>query len=183
MCVRTDRFFQRHSRPMPRFNNSKSLIALRTAALFFLFQRLLGILFVALVAYGGMVFRIDVIHAGLLAGGLWIGLRLAQFLMFRPCRCPLCLGAVFARSRCLPHVKAKRLFGSFRLASSLGILLKGRFKCVFCGTRLSLTVADRRAGSCGEDDVPVRFRSLGGQGRPGMLRISRRGRTRKSALR
>lgn len=169
---------------MPRFNNRGSLIALRAAALFFLLQRLLGLLFIALVAFGAGLFRMDVIHGGLMAGGLWIGLRIAQFLLFTPCRCPLCLGAVFARSRCSPHRTAARLLGSHRLASSLGILFKGRFKCTYCGTRLSMVVADRRPDSAVDESVPVRFRSLAGSGRPGILRVSSRSRRgRKSATR
>ena len=169
---------------MPRFNNRKSLIAIRAAAVFFLFQRLLGVLFIALVAYGAAVFRMDVINGGLMAGGLWVGLRIAQFLMFTPCRCPLCLGSVFARSRCLPHRKATRLLGSHRLATSLGILFKGRFKCVYCGTRLTMVVADRKPVAGSDETVPVRFRTLAGPGRPGILRLGRRRkRTRKAALR
>ena len=184
MSVRQGKFVLRHFRPMPRFNNRRSLIALRSAALFFLFQRLLGVVFIAAVAYGAAVFRMDVIHVGLMAGGLWIVLRLAQFLMFTPCRCPLCLGSVFARSRCLPHRKASRLLGSHRLATSFGILLKGRFKCVFCGTRLAMVAADRKPSAENDDNVPVRFRTLAGPGRPGILRSSsRRKRTRKSLLR
>jgi hypothetical protein len=169
---------------MPRFNNRRSLFALRGAAAFFLLQRLLGLLFILLVACGAVVFRMDVIHAGLMVGGLWIGLRIAQFLMFTPCRCPLCLGAVFARSRCLPHRKASRLFGSHRLSSSLGILFKGRFKCTYCGTRLSMVVGNRWADDAVDESVPVRFRSLGGPGRPGILRISSRSkRSRKPVTR
>ena len=109
--------------------------------------------------------------------------RIAQFLIFTPCRCPLCLGAVFARSRCLPHRRASRVLGSHRLASSLGILFKGRFKCTYCGTRLSLVVADRRP-EVDVDEAPVRFRSLAGPGRPGILRpSSKRKRSGKSLLR
>ena len=172
---------------MPRFNNRKSLTALRAAAAFFLFQRLLGLLFIILVACGAAALRMDVIHAGLMAACLWFGLRIAQFLMFTPCRCPLCLGAVFARSRCLPHRTASRLLGSHRLASSLGIIFKGRFKCTYCGTRLSMLVADRRPDDAVDESVPVRFRSLAGPGRPGILRISSRSsrsrRSKKSAVR
>jgi hypothetical protein len=184
MPGRKGRFAPRHFRPMPRFNNRRSLTALRAAAAFFLLQRLLGLLFILLVAYGAAVFRMDVIQAGLMAGVLWIGLRIAQFLLFTPCRCPLCLGAVFARSRCSPHRKAARLLGSHRLSSSLGILFKGRFKCTYCGTRLSMVVADRRPDSAVDESVPVRFRSLAGSGRPGILRVSSRSRRgRKSATR
>jgi hypothetical protein len=171
---------------MPRFNNRRSLLALRAAAAFFLLQRVLGLLFIILVACGAAVFRMDLIDAGLMVGGLWIGLRIAQFLMFTPCRCPLCLGAVFARSRCLPHRKASRLLGSHRLSSSLGILFKGRCKCTYCGTRLSMVVADRRPDDAVDESGPVRFRSLGGPGRPGILCVSesrRSRRSRKSAAR
>jgi hypothetical protein len=176
-------FARCHDRPMPRFNHRRSLFALRAAAAFFLLQRLLALLFIILVAYGAAVFRMDVIHAGLMAGGLWVGLRIAQFLMFTPCRCPLCLGAVFARSRCLPHRKASQLLGSHRLSSSLGILFKGRFKCTYCGTRLSMVVADRRPDDSADESIPVRFRSLGGPGRPGILRISSRSRRTKRTRR
>lgn len=182
-CRDTRKFVYRHFRPMPRFNHRKSLIALRAAAAFFLLQRLLGLLFMVLVVCGAADFRMDMIVAGLMTGSLWIGLRIAQFLMFTPCRCPLCLGAVFARSRCLPHRRASRLLGSHRLASSLGILFKGRFKCTYCGTRLSMVAADRRP-EVDVDEGPVRFRSLAGRGRPGILRpSSKRKRSGESLLR
>lgn len=169
---------------MPRFNNRRSLIAIRSAAAFFLLQRVVAISFIALVVYGACVFRMDVIHIGLMTAGLWTGLRIAQFLMFTPCRCPLCLGAVFARSRCLPHRKAARLLGSYRLATSVGILLKGRFKCVYCGTRMSMAAAGRTPAGDSAKDAPVRFRTLAGPARPGIFRISSRNRRNgKSALR
>ena len=52
-------FARCHDRPMPRFNNRRSLFALRGAAAFFLLQRLLGLLFILLVACGAVVFRMD----------------------------------------------------------------------------------------------------------------------------
>lgn len=169
---------------MPRFANRKSLIAIRSAAAFFLFQRLLGVLSIALVVWGAAVFRMDLIHSGLMAAGGWVFLRVGQFLMFTPCRCPLCLGALFARSRCLPHRKAGRLLGSYRLATSLGVLFKGRFKCVYCGTRMTMATTESKAATESLDTVPVRFRTLAGPGRPGIFRISSRRRSsRKPTLR
>lgn len=176
-------FVQPQFRPMPRFNNRRSLIAMRSAAAFFLIQRLLGVLFIALVAYGAAVFRMDVIHAGLMAGGLWVFLRVAQFLMFTPCRCPLCLGALVARSRCLPHRNAARLLGSYRLATSLGILLKGRFKCVYCGTRMSMVVTELKTAAARDETVPVHFRTLAVPGRPGIIRIGSRSRGNRDSTR
>lgn len=170
-----------HFRQMPRFASRKSLIVIRSAATFFLIQRLLGLLSIGLVICGAAVLRMDLIHSGLMAAGLWVCLRIAQFLMFTPCRCPLCLGALFARSRCLPHPKAVRLLGSYRLATSLGVLFKGRFKCAFCGTRMTMVATELKTATGGRESLPVRFRTLAGPGRPGIFRISSRSRRSRKA--
>jgi len=161
---------QRTLPPMPRLHSRKSLISLRFAAAFFLLQRLLILFFIGTLGFGALTIRPELVNFGLMAGYLWIGLRLAQFLMFTPCRCPLCLGAIFARSRCLPHRRASRLLGSHRLATSLAILAVGRFKCPYCATSLSMGDSGRRPVNEESGAEVPRFRTLAGSGRPGILR-------------
>ncbi|MCU0795239.1 MAG: hypothetical protein MUF31_04805 [Akkermansiaceae bacterium] len=48
-------------------------------------------------------------------------------------RCPLCHAHVFRRSGCSVSTKARRTFGSLRLHVAHGALIRGHYRCPYCG--------------------------------------------------
>lgn len=86
---------------------------------------------------------------GGIAGGVGVLCLLLVSLMGARLRCPLCTMPVFHNRRCSRHRNAKALFGSHRLKVAITILLKGRFRCPYCGEPTGMVVRDRRAGQGG----------------------------------
>lgn len=54
------------------------------------------------------------------------------------CRCQLCQASTMRSLKCSHHSKAKRLLRSYRLRIAIDILLKGHFRCSYCGEVFSL---------------------------------------------
>lgn len=58
-------------------------------------------------------------------------------------RCPLCRGTLMRRPACSVHPKAERTLGSLRMRVATGTLLRGHFRCPYCGEFCDTTKARR----------------------------------------
>lgn len=76
-------------------------------------------------------YRQALIACAAVSGGLIV--CLFQWILSLRARCPLCLAQPLADRRCSKHRTAKRLLGSHRLRVAAMILIRGYFRCPYCG--------------------------------------------------
>lgn len=69
--------------------------------------------------------------------------RILNFIISGYLRCPLCMVQPLMDRRCSKHKSAPKLFGSHRLSVALSILLKGSFRCPYCGESTAMQVRER----------------------------------------
>lgn len=58
-------------------------------------------------------------------------------------RCPLCRATLIRRPSCSVHPKAERALGSLRMKIATRTLLRGHFRCPYCGEFCDTTKARR----------------------------------------
>jgi hypothetical protein len=58
-------------------------------------------------------------------------------------RCPLCHGKLLASQKCVRSRNARTSLGSYRLGVAKGVLLKGYFRCPYCGEPCACAARER----------------------------------------
>lgn len=58
--------------------------------------------------------------------------------------CPMCMNKPLGFKRCSKHIRAKPVFGSYRLTVVSSVLLRNQFLCPHCGQSIKCHVRDRR---------------------------------------
>jgi predicted RNA-binding Zn-ribbon protein involved in translation (DUF1610 family) len=58
--------------------------------------------------------------------------------------CPMCMNKPLGFQRCSKHIRAKPVFGSYRLTVVNSVLLRNQFLCPHCGQSIKCHVRDRR---------------------------------------
>jgi hypothetical protein len=58
-------------------------------------------------------------------------------------RCPLCHGKPLVSQKCTRHRNARTSLGSYRLAVVKGVLLRGRYRCPYCGEPCECATRER----------------------------------------
>jgi dTMP kinase len=114
------------------------------AAFLLLFKWLVIGAATVLLGYSLCIGKNDLTHLAIGLFALSVPLTLALWLSAGRARCPLCIGNPLAHNACVTHRKTRRLFGSYRLYVALSILLKGRFRCPYCGEPAAIEVRPKR---------------------------------------
>lgn len=118
---------------MHRFRSIMSVRLFRAAALLLCVSFFATPVAVLMLVHGILTWDHGQIHDMLWLSGALGGVLLAASILSRGTRCPLCRVAVLGSNGCSKHTKARRLFGSYRLRPAVSALLKGCFRCPYCG--------------------------------------------------
>lgn len=132
---------------MHRLPSHYSVRRFRLAAFLLLFKWLVIGAATVLLGYSLCIGKNDLTHLAIGLFALSVPLTLALWLSAGRARCPLCIGNPLAHNACVTHRKTRRLFGSYRLYVALSILLKGRFRCPYCGEPAAIEVRPKRPRS------------------------------------
>lgn len=130
---------------MHRFANSPLLVRLKFSALIVIMRPLLAIALAFVLTRGLLQHDTELLK-------LSLELLVANFAAFLllamigfSIRCPLCRASLIKKEACSIHSKAERTLGSVRLSIATGTLLRGHFRCPYCGEHCD-TVTPRRHG-------------------------------------
>jgi hypothetical protein len=129
---------------MHRLPNQQAVSRYRLAALLMLCNRLLIVTLPVLLVYSLIIADHHLTHLCLDLVGVSVLLTIILWVMVARLRCPLCIGLPLAISGSVKNRRANRLLGSYRLRVALAILMKGRFRCPYCGEFTSVEVRRRR---------------------------------------
>jgi hypothetical protein len=127
---------------MHRFRSAASIRLFKAAAL------LLGVTFAAaplsvvLLIRALLMSNHGQVHDLLWVGGVLGAMLLSALMLSQEARCPLCRVAVLGCNGCSKHSKARRLLGSYRLRPAFSGLLKGSFRCPYCGEPVALELRE-----------------------------------------
>lgn len=128
---------------MHRFSSKRALWRLRFASLLILLFPWLFIGLFGTLGYGLYHdIRDYVIGSLAFIGGIGL-VALLIGLLSLSIRCPLCHAHVFRRTGCSVSGKARRTFGSLRIHVAHGALLRGHYRCPYCGEPCDTTTARR----------------------------------------
>lgn len=129
---------------MHHFHSKRTPIKLRIGGIALILKFLCGAAVLPLFLMGLLLVRRDLLVITL---GLLIAvavLTLLHFALSREVRCPLCKGGLLRTQGCSYHPKARKFFGSRRLGVVVPALLRGRFRCPYCGEICSCTPRTKR---------------------------------------
>lgn len=129
---------------MHRLPNQQTVSRFRLAALLLLGNRLLVVSLPVLLVYSLVIADHHLTHISLGLIGAPVMLTIILWVLVSRLRCPLCLGLPLAISGSVKNRRAKRLLGSYRFSVALDILMKGYFRCPYCGEFTSVEVRRRR---------------------------------------
>lgn len=123
---------------MHRQRSKETLFSLRVRAFFFLFNLCLLLLSTSLLIGGLIIHSQKTVNTGGL-GLIFASLSSLTFyaLSFR-WKCPLCMGAVWSRTKCRRNKNAVKFLGlSYRIGVAFSVLLTRPYRCPFCGEKFS----------------------------------------------
>ena len=129
---------------MHRLPNQQAVSRFRLAALLLLCHRLLIVSLPILLVYSLIIAEPNLIHFSLALVGVSVLFTIILWVMVARLRCPLCIGLPLAISGSVKSRRASRLLGSYRLRVAHAILMKGSFRCPYCGEFTSVEVRRRR---------------------------------------
>ena len=129
---------------MHRLPNQQAVSRFRLAALLLLCNRLLIVSLPGLLVYSLIIAELNLTHFSLALVGVSVLLTIILWVLVARLRCPLCIGLPLAISGSVRSRRARRLFGSYRLRVAIAILMKGHFRCPYCGEFTSVEVRRRR---------------------------------------
>jgi hypothetical protein len=129
---------------MHHFHSKRTPLKLRIGGIALILKFLCGAAALPFFLMGLLLVRHDllVITLGLLIAGAVFSLL--HFAISREVRCPLCKGGLLRTQGCAYHPKARKFFGSRRLGVVVPALLRGRFRCPYCGEICSCTPRTKR---------------------------------------
>lgn len=129
---------------MHRFRSASSIRLFKAAALLLCVSFAAAPLAVVLLVLALLKSSHEQIHDLLWVGGVLGAVLFSAWILSHATRCPLCRVAVLGGSGCSKHSKARRLLGSYRLRPTVSVLLKGSFRCPYCGELVALEL--RKSG-------------------------------------
>ena len=129
---------------MHRLPNQQAVSRFRLAALLMLCNRLLIVSLPILLVYSLIIAELNLTHFSLALVGVSVLLTIILWVLVARLRCPLCIGLPLAISGSVKSRLARRLLGSYRLRVATSILMKGHFRCPYCGEFTSVEVRRRR---------------------------------------
>ena len=123
---------------MHRHRTAKAVRRLNLTAFHFIFNILLAFVAMGTLGYGlvmGLSFWQTV---GACILGFWLMSAFIFFIRQSNSRCPLCMVPLWGNQKCNKNSNVKPAFGiSYRLTSASSVLLKGRYRCPYCGEPFS----------------------------------------------
>jgi hypothetical protein len=124
---------------MHHFHSKRTPLKLRIGGIALILKLVCGLSVVPFFILGLLLVRQDflVITLALLAAGAL--LSILHFALSRDVRCPLCKGTLLRSHGCSYHPKARYFLGSRRLGVIIPAILRGHFRCPYCGEVCSCT--------------------------------------------
>ncbi|KAB2643062.1 MAG: hypothetical protein DVB26_00625 [Verrucomicrobia bacterium] len=116
----------------------------RMAALLLLSNRLLMVALPILLGYSLIIGDRDLTHFSLALVAVSVLFSIILWGLVARLRCPLCIGLPLAMSGSVKSRLARSLLGSYPLRVASGILMKGYFRCPYCGEFTSVEVRRHR---------------------------------------
>lgn len=127
---------------MHRLRNDQTVSRFRLSAMLVLAQFVLipGAVVFLIYALAQHSEHGSLVPEGLIVLAAALLVSLIQWIIGSRCRCPLCLGLPLVRSAAAKHRQALTLLGSYRLRVALSIVLRGQFRCPYCGEPTQVAV-------------------------------------------
>lgn len=128
---------------MHRLPSQSSLIDYRLSSLILVLRWLCLLVVLGLMGWGLVTYDRELFRFGAIAFGAWFILLVLGFIISAKLKCPLCMMPPFLNRGCSKHSTAGKIFGSHPLKVAQTILLKGYFRCPYCGEPTEMAVRPR----------------------------------------
>ncbi len=118
---------------MHKFRSGKTLFRLRLGSLLFILSFVCLALMVPALIWEILLHSGQNLQHTIGALASTVGCGLGYLMVGWSVRCPLCHGPLIGKTGCSRSSKAPKMFGSYRLAVAIRVILLGRFRCPCCG--------------------------------------------------
>jgi len=128
---------------MHRFPSKSVILRFRFSAVLFILRCALLVLGIPLLLWSMLMDIRESFYIAVGMLGFFPVAIILQWLAATKARCPLCFAQPLIHSGCVKSRKVRRLFFSYRLQVSLTSLLKGYFRCPYCGEPSEMKARER----------------------------------------
>lgn len=116
-----------------RFATKSIIRRLRISSALLILQPLPALALVVVLIWGLLEHDTEVLKLSLKLLVVNVAVFLLLVMVGFSIRCPLCRSTLIRKESCSIHPKADRSLGSIRLPIATGTLLRGHFRCPYCG--------------------------------------------------